>query len=190
MKRKNLICIGSDGGGAIRDEEGTFARFSTGVLVNLLALDYEKVVWCAPRSQEGREQRAIKLADNVKFVESPEFCANLPQTLIRRERFRDSWRNALSEPGDVFMFGRFPIRTGPREKGRRPDPVIASQCAHWRGNPFPFHVVIQPAPENAPTPRSRHCETSAYTGRGNPFPLSFVIQTIWDISPPKWDSSN
>ena len=108
MKRKNLICIGSDGGGALRDEEGTFARFSTGVLVNLLALDYEKVVWCAPRSQEGREQRAVKLADNVKFVESPEFCANLPQTLIRRERFRDSWRNALSEPGDVFMFGRFP----------------------------------------------------------------------------------
>ena len=108
MKRKNLICIGSDEGGAFRGEGGTFARFSTGLLVNLLARDYEKVVWCAPCERAKKENCAVRLAENVEFIESPDYRPDLSQTFARRDHFRESWKKALAEPGDVFILGQFP----------------------------------------------------------------------------------
>ena len=108
MKRKNLICIGSDRGGAFCDGEGTFARFSMGLLVNLLAREYEKVVWSAPRERGKKENCAVKLADNVEFVESPDYDPDKFQPFARRDQFLDAWKKALAEPGDVLVFGQIP----------------------------------------------------------------------------------
>ena len=107
MKRKNLIYIGSGGGGGFRDETGLYTHFSTGLLINYLALEYEKVYWCASKEPTKHANLAFKLADNVEFIAYPRARPTL-SSLKHLNEYRAAWKQAFADPGDVFIRGMLP----------------------------------------------------------------------------------
>ncbi|MGI6400633.1 MAG: glycosyltransferase family 4 protein [Thermoguttaceae bacterium] len=107
MKRKNLIIVGNGGGGGFRDETGLYTHFAHGMLVNLLAEYYEKVTWCAPKEETKSDNLALRLADNVVLVAHPRARSTLNSFKYLGE-YKKAWKEALAEPGDVFLRGMFP----------------------------------------------------------------------------------
>ncbi len=131
MKRKNLIYVGSGGGGGFRDETGLYTHFSTGLLIDYLAREYEKVYWCASSEPVKNSNLAFKLPENVELVAYPRARSTI-SSLKHLSEYRAAWKQALADPGDVFIRGMLPAA------GDLYKEIAAAGCKpiHWLvGNP-------------------------------------------------------
>ena len=107
MTRKRLIYVGSGGGGAFQDASGVYTHFSTGLLLDYFAQEYDEVCWCAPKESVKTPNLAFKLPENVVHVPMPKSSSTLAATL-KLKGYSQAWKDALKEPGDLFIRGIFP----------------------------------------------------------------------------------
>ncbi len=110
MTRKRLIYVGSGGGGAFQDASGIYTHFSTGLLLDYFAQEYDEICWCAPKEPVKSSNLAFKLPENVLHVPMPKSSSTLAATL-KLKGYSQAWQTALEEPGDLFIRGMFPGTT-------------------------------------------------------------------------------
>lgn len=107
MTRKRLTYVGSGGGGAFQDASGIYTHFSTGLLLDYFAQEYDEVCWCAPKESVKSPNLAFKLPENVVHVPMPASSSTLAATL-KLKGYSQAWQKALEEPADLFLRGMFP----------------------------------------------------------------------------------
>ena len=147
-KSRTLSFIGGSGAttSARISNEGIYAHFTLGRILNLLSSHYDKIYWCTSvisQSASSHEQNCL-LAKNIEIIETPYYASSM-DSLGKAQKLKAAYEIAVSQGDDIFIRGMLPgIRAFYRaceKHGKRPLHWIVSNpvallLSHRRGSWF------------------------------------------------------